>query len=448
MTRRLPALLLVLALAACGGDGGTGPGATPDPGPDPTDYFPLWRDATPTATLTLEHDPLLSDLENGAALAAAIGALVPGQRLEVGGGTWSMQEPLDIAGVGSLEEPIVIAAIAGETPVLTRPDASHDVVSVGLSGPARYVAIRGLEITGGASLLNLHDAWNIWIDGCYLHDGQGDGIIAETANTDRLYITRNTIERVNPGQAGECVALGSISGGLITGNSIVALNRLHGIGLEYSRGIIIRQGSYNCLIARNEITGMTTRGIGVSPNGGLDRHRVERNLVYQGAGEGIYVASDARVENNIVAGTGLWALNAGSIGAPARNVELVHNTLVTTAGSSPLRLGLWNNGSGLVLSNNAIYCDGGDAITTLGGVDGVTVTGNVHFGGIPEGFPGTTAGNGFPDFVDLAPDGSALDATPSSGSPLLGAGAPAWAATYEFDGSARTGEPDAGAVQR
>lgn len=449
MTRRLPALLLVLALAGCGGDAGSGPGDGPGPGPDPTDYFPPWRDAVPTATITLDHDPLLSDGDNGDALAAAIAALAPGERLEVGGGTWSVHGFFDISLEGSASAPIVIAAKAGETPVITRPDNAQNVVNVGATGPARYLALQGLEITGGAGLLRLVDAWNIWVSGCHLHDGGGDAIAATGANTDRLYITGNVIERAHPGNTARAIVLGAPNATTITGNSIVAQNTISEMGGGLSEGIAIRAGSYNVLVARNDVSGVASRAISVLSTGGLAPHRVERNLVHASPGTGIFVSGHVRVENNIVAGTGEWALRAtGFGGGAALGIELVHNTLATTAGTEALRLDDWSGGSGLLLANSAIYCDGGDAIVAPDGTAGATIVGNMHFGGLPPGFGGTTAGNGFPDFVDLAPDGSDLDATPSAGSPLLGAGAAAWAAAYEFDGSARTGDPDAGAVQR
>ena len=123
----------------------------PAVGPAPTRYDPGWASVSPTETLSYDYDSSLSSAANGDALRQAIQALAPGQRLEVGGGTYSMQSRFDISLVGLPTAPIWIDAKAGATPVITRPNAAQNAMNIGSNGRARYLAIRGFEVTGGSA---------------------------------------------------------------------------------------------------------------------------------------------------------------------------------------------------------------------------------------------------------------------------------------------------------
>jgi hypothetical protein len=106
-----------------------------------------------------------------------------------------------------------------------------------------------------------------------------------------------------------------------------------------------------------------------------------------------------------------------------------------------MRLSNWNGKAGLVIANNAIYCPGNDFIVS--GLSGVTITGNVIVPGTAP-FPtgGFVVGRSLQqDFIDAA----TMDAYPAAGSALIDAGDAAFRTPTDFNGTPRTGAPEAGA---
>ncbi len=95
----------------------------------------------------------------------------------------------------------------------------------------------------------------------------------------------------------------------------------------------------------------------------------------------------------------------------------------------------------MVFANNAVYCDSGSfAISDL---SGVTISGNVVLPAIGQ-FPtgGYTVGRStLLDFLDAANK----EVYPSFDSPLIDGGDPTYVVPVDFNGTPRTGTPDAGA---
>ena len=130
----------------------------------------------------------MSDAQNGANLAAVMQSLQPGERLEIGTGTYSIASFFDLSLRGTAAAPIWIVAQDGATPVITRPDANQNTVNLGSNGPCEFVALRGLEITGGSIALRLHDCNDVWIDQCHVHDCADNAIAVSTSkNTENSY---------------------------------------------------------------------------------------------------------------------------------------------------------------------------------------------------------------------------------------------------------------------
>src|SRR5689334_15538067 len=193
----------------------------------PASPFPSWAFSVPTTIVTLTFDPTQSSLANGARLHAALQALAPGQGLAIGPGTWSVPNRLDLSGTGTAQAPFwVFGANPAQKPVITRPDASQNALNLGSVAPARYWALRDLEITGGADLCKLYDCANVWIDACFLHDGGGVGISAQTRATDHLFLTRNEVARPGPGTTGEAMYLGGGPAAPMSW-SVIAYNHVH-----------------------------------------------------------------------------------------------------------------------------------------------------------------------------------------------------------------------------
>ena len=130
----------------------------------PEKYFPSWAEVQPTSVLALDYSPGLSSAQNGQNLKAAMQSLAPGEELQVGGGTYTVDSLFDWSVSGTAAHPIRVVAKEGEVPVITRSDASQNTLNVGQSGGAAYLLLRGFEITGGDIALRLYDCSNIWID--------------------------------------------------------------------------------------------------------------------------------------------------------------------------------------------------------------------------------------------------------------------------------------------
>ena len=410
-------------------------------------YFPVWRDAQPIQLVTLSHDSTLSNAENGAALKAAVQALTPGQRLEVGAGTYSVDSFFDIALVGTEANPIWIDAKYGERPVITRLDEQENCIHIGWDGPARYIALRGFEIMGGGDLINLRDWGHVWIDGCLLHDGTGYGIRGEPGS--EFYVTRNEIFRLvilnYPNKAG-------IGLPLVT-NSVIALNHIYDITANFSHGISV-SGHSNWLVENHihNTSGYSMRVLGSREPSNV----VEQNICYNAGSRTLDLFENAIVRNNLLMNLTQRVLSApikggdrGPIAYP-NNLQVIHNTIIAGNQGIAAHLGGWGNGENMVFSNNAVYSDSGNAVEIVSGFSGVNASGNVFFGAAPGAPVGSFInGTGLGDFVDISWDATTRDGTPSEGSVLIGAGDDHYAVRTDISGSVRqSGTVVAGAFDR
>ena len=127
------------------------PGAFADLTKLPTPYGPSWGAVAPKHVISLEFDTS-SAKKNGETLRLTVLGLQPGDRLEVGAGTWVIDKLFSVGLTGSANAPIWIVAKPGTRPVITRSDNGQNVINIGSppNGPARFVALQGFEITGGS----------------------------------------------------------------------------------------------------------------------------------------------------------------------------------------------------------------------------------------------------------------------------------------------------------
>jgi len=402
---------------------------------------------TPTQTISFNYNSAQTPTQNGAALAAAINALTPGQRLEIGTGTYSINMWFNVVLQGSAAAPIWIVAAAGATPVLTRPDAAQNVMNVGSGSPTAYVCFRGLEITGGDDLIKLYQCSNVWIDQCHIHDGSGVGIAANSANTSYLYITRNHIHHPGlPGDTGECLYLGANNSAVRMTNSIVALNHCHDTyGTTQGDGIEVKQGSYGNLIAENHVHDTNYPGILVYGTDALGINIIERNVVYASNDNTMQVQGEAVVRNNLIM-DGATAFASTDHQGLTTNLQVVHNTIVNVARAA--NLSSWNGRAGMVWANNACYSQTAESIRFPNGSSGVTLAGNVVLGPVVGASSGWTNGTGLADFTNVTWNAANRDGTPSAASPLNAAANAAYFVSSDINGAARTAPADTGAFER
>lgn len=408
----------------------------------PERYFPSWADVTPTNVLELDYDAGQSSAENALALESLINNLLPGDLLRVGGGTWSSSGAFRIDVRGTAAAPIWILAKSGETPVLTRPDASQNALEIGTGGGARYLCLRGFELTGGSIALRLHDCQNVWIDQCHVHDCPENAITANSHDTTALYFTRNEVHAT--GGTGEGFYIGGNDGVPVASRCVIALNHVYDTGGFQGDGIEVKQGSWGNWIVENTVHDTNYPCILVYGTNGRAPNVIERNVCWNSGDNVLQVQGEALVRNNALFG-GALAFHSGDHQGATRDLVVVHNSFFNDG--LCVNLASWGGRAGMVFANNAAYSQSGTAIQFGSGSSGVTFTGNVARGGVFGVSGGYVAGSGLGDFLGASYDGSARDVTPAAGSLLTGAAHPSWVPLDALDGSLRTPPYAAGAAE-
>ena len=209
-----------------------------------TRYVPTWAGVAPKRVI--KHSATQND-----ALAKAVAALQPGDQLVIAAGTYSVERMWDVGLSGTAEAPIWIVAEEGAQVILTRPDDKQNVLNVGQGTPVHHLCLRGVEITGGSHGLRLGQCSEVWIDQCHIHHTGAVCLSANSANTRRLFLTRN--HNHHGGGHGEGMYLGANHGEFIMSESVIALNHIHDCKGEQGDGIEVKQGSWGNLIAENDI---------------------------------------------------------------------------------------------------------------------------------------------------------------------------------------------------
>jgi hypothetical protein len=411
--------------------------------PSPERYFPPWADVAPTNVSTFTYDGTKTSLENGARLASRLASLAPGDHVQIGAGTWSMQNAFRISAVGTAQAPIWITAAPGVTPVITRPDASQNALEIGTSGPARFLALRGLEIVGGDIAVRLHDCKDVWMDACHVRDCAQNAITANSHPTERLYFTRNEVHGTSG--SGEGFYIGGNDGNPIASRCVIALNHVYDCGGSQGDGIEVKQGSWGNWIAENLVHDTNYPCILVYGTGGRAPNVVERNVCFGSNDNVMQVQGEAIVRNNVLF-DGALAFHSGDHQGQTRDLVVVHNTFVNWG--TAVNLASWGGRPGMVFSNNAAYSQSGAALQLSTGSQGVRIEGNVVYGAVHGTSAGFVPGNGLADFTGATWDGSSRDVTPSNVSVLAGAAAAGSAELEELDGSLRVPPYDAGAAER
>ena len=403
-------------------------------------YDPPWGSVAPRQTLTFEHDPGLSNTQNGQQLAQAIAALSPGQRLEIGSGTYSISARFDISLSGTAQAPIWIAAAAGETPIITRPNASQNTINIGSNGPSRYLALQGLEIVGGDTAVKIYDCRDLWIDRSHIHDCGGAGIAANSAHTDSIHLTRNEIH--DTAGTAEGMYLGANNSLWVMSNSIVALNHIYDCAGTQGDGIELKQGSFGNWIVENLVHDTQYPCILVYGTDGNAINTVERNICYGSGDNVMQVQGEALVRNNLIM--------AGNVGfhshdhqGTTRDLTVVHNTIINSGNAT--NLSSWNGRTNMVFANNVVYSESGGSIRFPSGSTGVTVSGNVVLGAVSGVGAGYVMGVGLSDFLDVTFDASSRNAVPAPNGAIVATGELAWMVAEDLTGAVRVLPLEAGA---
>ena len=378
----------------------------------------------------------------GDSFEAVVESLAPGDTLIVHAGTYSDTGRVSITVRGTAALPVVIRGADGEArPLITRPAAAAVQNTINIEGAA-YLTLRGLEISGnGGDGVNLNgNPSYVTLDDLVIHDT--DVGINVRSSMDHLEVLRSHIHHTGvDGGTGEGLYVGCNYATCVVRDSVFAGNWIHDtLQSTQGDGIEIKLGSHSNIVRDNVIHDTNYPCVLLYGTAGGGRNVVEGNVMWNCGDSGIQAAADAVIRNNLILDSPANGFNSQDHqGATPQNLEFVHNTVV--GGNPCLRLNNWSAKPGLVLANNAVYCDSG--AFAISGVSGVTVAGNVV---VPQ--TSQLPSSGFRVGRSTTQDflGAALhDVYPSATSPLIDAGSAAWATPTDFNGTLRSGVPDAGA---
>ncbi|MGQ0383329.1 MAG: right-handed parallel beta-helix repeat-containing protein [Gammaproteobacteria bacterium] len=377
-------------------------------------------------------------------LRAAIAALGPGGELVLRGGTYSFNSGFRITVNGTAAAPAVIRAKAGERPLIRQDNPGQNIIEVFGSG---HLVVRGLAFTGGSHGIRLMSSNDITIEDCEVYETGDVAISANAGGTyQRLRLLRNHIHHTNG--TGEGIYLGCNTDACRVANSLIEGNYIHHTNrasVEQGDGIELKEGSYGNVIRDNVIHDTNYPGIiTYSTVGNGPANAIEGNVIWATNDNAMQVAADAVIRNNIVLGSPI-AFQSHDRGSPS-NIQFVHNTVIAVGDGVNVR----NVIGSVLIANNAIYAQGGNAIRLISGSLGlVTLAGNVGQGGLSGGSSGYVNGGGLAaDFVAAHFNGvPPIDVFPRSGSALVGAAASAHVTAIDFNGTSRSGSADAGAYR-
>lgn len=396
-------------------------------------YAPGWADIAPRRVI--KHQA-----PDGESLVKAVAALQPGDQFVLPAGTYSVGRMWDIRVSGTPEAPIWIVADQDAKVVITRPDAGQNVVNIGQGGSVQHLCLRGLEITGGSHGMRIGQCSEVWIDRCHIHHTGGVCLSANSADTHRLFLTRNHIHHGSG--HGEGMYLGANNGEYVMSESVIALNHIHDCRGDQGDGIEVKQGSWGNLIAENDVHDTNYPCITVYGTAGKPVNIIERNLCRRSADHAMQVQGEAIVRNNVLISAKGSGFASTDHQGRTLNLKVVHNTIIN-AGHA-FSGGSWNAREGMILANNILYSRDANALHFANGRDGVTIAGNVILGHGPK--EGTTAGRGLEDFMGVTWDAVAHDATPTPGAPFERADA-RYLLETDFTGTRRS-KPVSGALAR
>jgi hypothetical protein len=387
-------------------------------------YQPTWSDVKPLRVIRLEK-------ADGALLVKTVQSLQPGDHLELPTGSYSVDRLWDIRVSGTALAPIWITAAQGAQVTVTRPDAKQNVINIGQGGQVSFLCLRGIEITGGSHGMRIGQCSDLWIDQCHIHHTNEVCLSANSADTQRLHLTRNHIHD-GAGHA-EGMYLGANNGEHIMSQSVIALNHIHDCRGDQGDGIEVKQGSWGNLVAENHVHDTNYPCITVYGTAGKPVNIIERNLCYNSADNVMQVQGEAIVRNNVMINGKGAGFSSTDHQGKTLNLQLIHNTIINS--THAFRGGSWNGREGMVLANNILYSRDANALHYANGNAGVISSGNVIFGDGPS--DGCVKGRGLEDFPNLSLDGSAHDATPA-GSAALQHADPKYLLPTDFHGKPRT----------
>lgn len=383
------------------------------------------------------------EIRPGDDLWARLSSLREGDEVVVHAGDYAQRARFEATWAGTEARPIVVRAAEGEArPVLSR-DGSQNILNLHGS----HFTLRGFELTGGSHGVRMSDVHHAVFEDLLVHDTGDVGISCNLGGMSCDHVTIRGSEIHHTQGTGEGMYLGCNGAACSFSDSIVERNYVHDLGGSQGDGIEIKQGSWGNVVRDNVVLRANYPGITLysfEPMAGRTPNVIERNLVWGTMDNGIQVTGRAIVRNNVVGGAAASGIASQPNMDTPTDVQIVFNTVVG-AGDACIRASSWDVGSGFVIANNAVYCEGARALRVVGASSAVVV-GNVGLGAVEGVSGGFTTGAGLA--ADLGSMTTMARVYPPAGSALLDAADARERASDDFDGRARGGALDVGAYER
>jgi hypothetical protein len=378
-------------------------------------------------------------IQPGGDLQQSINSLLPGDTLFLAGGVYHLTG-VNVSVSGNGFQPILIAAVIGEIPVLVNTAASNNTINI---LGAHYVTIEGIEIDStqngvdGIKFAEEGTSSNIIIRTCTIHNILGTGINAQGSHHN-ITITSNHIHSVIGSQVAG-IRVGPGTSILMPHDWLIAGNWIHDCGDSNSSasfGISLIAGCFAMTIRDNVVyatasSGIINYGVNSSTSDISLAAIIEGNAVWNAA-EGISAYCDAVVRNNIIFNCQNPVYSYNYQGTIPRNVLIYNNTMYN--GVQPY-LRSWDSMNNCAFVNNAVYLMSG----------GLYLNGNGRISNNVGDFNavGFTVGSSTNDLSGPAN----RDFYPKVGSLLVNRGQITLFSANDFNATARDLQPDVGAYE-
>lgn len=383
------------------------------------------------------------EIRPGDDLWARLSSLAAGDEVIVHAGTYAQTSRFEATWAGTESMPIVVRAADGEArPVLSR-DENQNLMNLHGS----HFTFRGFELTGGSHGIRMSDVHHAIFEDLLVHDTGDVGISCNIGGMSCDHVTIRTSEIHHTNGTGEGMYLGCNGAACSFSDSIIERNYVHDLGGSQGDGIEIKQGSWGNVVRDNVILRAIYPGITLysfEAMAGRGPNVIERNLVWGSMDNGIQVTGRAIIRNNIVGGAAASGIASQPNMDTPTEVQILFNTVVG-AGDSCVRASSWDTGTGFVIANNALYCEGARAIR-IASTSSATVVGNVGLGAVEGVTGGFTMGTSLA--ADLGTMTTMARVYPPAGSALLDAADASQSVSDDFDLRTRSGALDVGAYER
>lgn len=415
--------------------------------------------AQPALAIELELYP-------GDDVANLTSSLNPGDEVILHGGTYDLTEALYWYGDGTEDDPIVIKAAEGETPIIVLhadPDSNWSDGQILQIYEASWIEVSGLTFTADD-----YDLTTDYLEGIEVYNSSHitmRDITVSDVSSNMLYLTGNNeghdFERIRlqNSRFAHGVYVGCNDASCITKDSRFDTMWISGIEYQYGWGFNFAHGSQNNTLSNSIIYDGAYRGVYAGSTEFGDPNIIEGNAIWNMTDHAVWIQGASLVRNNVI-------FNAGGNGIVATDPErgtydgmvISFNTVVGTEDYAAEIYG-WTEFMSVVLANNAlcntvgygVYLDVEEApdtaydITYPGYIHNNVVCGYTY--GLDRWEGHYIPGSGNADYTDI--DGWDMYPTPES--VLINAADPssdAWVPETDFNGATRPGDaPDVGAYE-